>query len=1696
MKQLHKKNVQRRIALFLLLVFLQPLLLPFALHAESVGPHQPEYTSYEAPGATDLVNLATGDFGFSIPILDVPGPEGGFSLPLSYSAGIGLEQEASWVGLGWNVNVGAITRSINGYPDDANGESQSVTVQDLVGLRGWNTKTLGLGSFGWNNQQGHYGSLSLLSIVNAEWDSHNTSVGVIGFNVSNDGFYVDPVQAALGIASLISFGAGGAAAGAIAKEVAISSAVSVAMDGAMSFAQGSSTPLAGNWEYSKTEKKNWGLKIATGGINNVNEYKIWLDKSRSELMYGALYLGNAPTESYNFPDVTIKVNQTTVPTKRYLLSSTTLNEGAASDINYLPSTDESKHYIQVNNPAIVATDNITVRMAGISGSITPYRLEVGSASMPREMSSDHMRLVPVPYLANNLAMPLDNSNYKVPFIYKGMLSNSYFHQVGSATAVNSPNFYNGISASSSNGITTLNFDDVVFSNSQRIKSSLPSSKKISQANHIEWLTNNEVKSAVTYSPKFIDALNGTTSPITQTLAAGTPISTNSERYIFRTKGSVGLSSTSYTANFNHLALPVKSDVTASLTNANVDLAVTFYNNATDYANGTVYSYVEFKNLQVHSVNTTNNTFRIDNPSLYPFEGKVADISIKINTSSLSAFGVGNSNSVGGFSITASDGSTYHFALPIYDYDLLSETREIANPNTRRSLVRRYAPFANAWVLTAITGSDFIDRNQNGLADTGDWGNWVKFNYGFQTNNFEWRVPYSGYKAEAGGIRESFSQGKNQLYYLNSIETRSHVALFLKSTRADSKSANNVNINPHRLDEIILVTRTVYDKLRTDYALPEFSNSITNLCLSTQFSSQALRSFVDLNCLRRILFSYDYSLCNGTPNSSSGKLTLKALSILGRSNKKLVPDYKFIYANNPSYDFFKWDSWGMYSQGGTSSVYSHGTNQANTNQDASAWSLTQIKTPLGAEINVNYQRDDYSLVGGSKFYTSSLSYTMSGTQIFYPSGFPIRTLAVNNQSNTIKAGDRVRVAGTLDYTCPRSSGVKNFIQDDLRVVAATTTSVTVDGDFVDVSDCSPMTSGQFISCNSFYGTIYKYSDGKKGEGIRVESITTRDEFGGENRIKYLYSMEDNVVSSGAIFQEPAFEGGMGRSEIPGYPVTPVMYGRVSVLNGRLTDDNDYHSKQVYEFETPNSSHYYLVQNQTNTSLPNVKSFENQITDNTLKIGALKSIKVFDRAGNLYSAASFSYTNDVRNDGVNAFQGTYASSLIMLDGLVIPPNDDNALKLNRTTVIQYPNTVDRVTTTKDGLTTETKNLSWDILTGQVNRRLDKSSLGIYMLSVTKPAYLVYPQMGSKAVDINNRNMLSQTASTYSYRSNETGAQLGLISASAQTWRSDWSNYRFHNGTSYVETPAEAISQSNPVWRKSKSYVFRGNFNLRQSDGSLKFSPSDEYNFQGSNPLWQFVGENVRFDHFGMPLESKDLNSLFSAVKLGYGELATIAEASNAEYCEIAFSSAEDALVNGFFGGEVALKTSGDATVVNRSLGYDTHTGDRAISLSTGNGFVFKPCVLKPNKQYRIAAWTNSVNGRLFYKLNGGSEILSATPTKQGKPGWYLMELIFTTGATVTSIEAGVKSSSGTVLFDDFRFQPLVSSMTCYVYNPLDYFVTGTGTSLSNYILGNDNLFTRYETFEDGLTTATYQESFQYGERKVSETRSDYRRFHIDQ
>lgn len=115
-----KSRIVRFTAKVMICVMGYQVIIPAtSLFALTSGPSQPEVQSFEPVGTTEMVDLFSGDFVYNIPLMDVEG----YPINISYHSGITIEQEASWVGLGWNINPGEINRGVRGLPDDFNGDT-------------------------------------------------------------------------------------------------------------------------------------------------------------------------------------------------------------------------------------------------------------------------------------------------------------------------------------------------------------------------------------------------------------------------------------------------------------------------------------------------------------------------------------------------------------------------------------------------------------------------------------------------------------------------------------------------------------------------------------------------------------------------------------------------------------------------------------------------------------------------------------------------------------------------------------------------------------------------------------------------------------------------------------------------------------------------------------------------------------------------------------------------------------------------------------------------------------------------------------------------------------------------------------------------------------------------------------------------------------------------------------------------------------------------------------------------------------------------------------------------------------------------------------------------------------------------------------------------------------------------------------
>lgn len=95
-------------------------------------PNSPEAFAFTKYGDIPA-SLYTGSPNVNIPIYTIQGKEMSLPLALTYDhSSVKVEQQATWVGLGWNLDVGGrITRIANGLPDDYFAYGIQRTIFDL-----------------------------------------------------------------------------------------------------------------------------------------------------------------------------------------------------------------------------------------------------------------------------------------------------------------------------------------------------------------------------------------------------------------------------------------------------------------------------------------------------------------------------------------------------------------------------------------------------------------------------------------------------------------------------------------------------------------------------------------------------------------------------------------------------------------------------------------------------------------------------------------------------------------------------------------------------------------------------------------------------------------------------------------------------------------------------------------------------------------------------------------------------------------------------------------------------------------------------------------------------------------------------------------------------------------------------------------------------------------------------------------------------------------------------------------------------------------------------------------------------------------------------------------------------------------------------------------------------------------------------
>jgi hypothetical protein len=437
-------------------------------------------------------------------------------------------------------------------------------------------------------------------------------------------------------------------------------------------------------------------------------------------------------------------------------------------------------------------------------------------------------------------------------------------------------------------------------------------------------------------------------------------------------------------------------------------------------------------------------------------------------------------------------------------------------------------------------------------------------------------------------------------------------------------------------------------------------------------------------------------------------------------------------------------------------------------------------------------------------------------------------------------------------------------------------------------------------------------------------------------------------------------------------------------------------------------------------------------------------------------------------------TGQTSTSQFDELLVMSNQETFPSINTgTTQIDY----------KNGTQTSQTNLAYDFFTGAVTKTLTIDSYGNRFISVATPAYmagyanggvsaLTYPALGLKTHDddppnyspTQHKHMLKQQSSNYTYAVDASNTPIGVLSANVQTWS---------NGTPVLDPDGNVESsgtQAN-IWRMDASYSWMPTGT--SATNVMPYSSFVDYfaSGGGSNPAWKKTSQVSKYNVYSAALEASDINNHYAATRMGYSSSKTVITGGPARYDEIAFAGAEDAKIR--TGGSFSTNVTPGAGIVVTDT-TKAHTGKNSLQVNAGaNGFTYT-LNAAGKKNYSVAVWVKPTNAnadqaQLYYQVGSNSAVTPTRTLTKTAAGWYLLEMTVPAAATngTDNLTVGCKNASVTdaLYFDDFRFQPSAAVTTAYVYD--------NKTGELTYILGNNNLYMRYQYDAGGRLIRTYKE-----------------------
>lgn len=882
------------------------------------GAQQPEFSSRDGSANADLVDPFTGSFQYGIPVVDLPGaPGGNYTMNLNYQSGSTPYQDISWVGSGWSLSPGAITRQKSGLPDDYNGEP-IITWNKGEPLWGLNIiPKAGIRAFAsyddLGNQVGGLSASAVLSYNNTTGWDYSTNVNLSAGLGEHVNLSVDVNEE--GVAGGISGSYAGQSAGA-----------AVDANGDPSFSLNLNPGALASLAQGETKKEVEGHKIKDYKLNNNRKTTVNAPPRPMPL----------PTATYTGYTGGIEVNAQAnpVPLAPVGYSGGLLVSGHYKEfdrhvtnnaygqlyhknadntgnrlLDYHKEKDGPYHPKKPFKPMpLVDADQFSLSAPGIGGSLE-LSPQVSQAVAPSDLNST---MVDIGTFGVNI-------------------------EVGGAIGV-SPSVKSGYQETSIEGEMSNGAHD---------------------EGHFMRFTNDL---AVQLDPDIGDA-----DPTVRTPRASVvSYHTNGElqEMLDGQFGYKGYTSPSELPN-NFIRGPLPQDGIGEV--AVLD------------GNGTMYDFA----LPVYARNEVDMSYSIE----------------------------GSGQARNSFELNRNNRVYMPNNWLMSDDDLINNNDNGKRKNVRGQIAQ--GRYATAFLLTALKAPNYTDRTNDGPSPD-DFGAWVRYGYkqlhGHLSNNwFQWRSPYLGFHHSRGQEFSrsddvaSMSSGQKEIYYLNSVYTKTHAAVFYTSEREDQLSAF-----PNELSGEKFAPAHDREKLHKLDSVAVFTLGQGSINADGNFEAAP-----GATPLRTTYLEYDYSLCGQMPhnsgklvnpnninlNANRGVLTLKRVwtehngvkeptiypyvfayeyttdfdldAFMPNGEYDHIENYAAAFAGkeNPAYNTYALDRWG-HPQDAVSAPALHDLNyvwndQRSTGYDPGAWQMKQITLPNGSEIHIQYDEHQYASVHGEE-----------------------------------------------------------------------------------------------------------------------------------------------------------------------------------------------------------------------------------------------------------------------------------------------------------------------------------------------------------------------------------------------------------------------------------------------------------------------------------------------------------------------------------------------------------------------------------------------------------------------------------------------------------------------------------------------------------------------------------------------------------